>query len=138
MYLAQPYGFTRTIANEGAVIIPILKKLYNRLSVSQEMSGISIFVRTIQLLAAECAVINPGLTSSLEEKSVKLSKQQMQMLLYLSSGKNNRQICEETGMKLNTVKAHTFKLYEKLEVNSGADAVLKARRLGILHRNGEE
>jgi len=130
--LAQPYGFTRIFANEGAAVIPILQKLYNRLSSNPEKSDITVFVRTVQLLTNESALSNPGLTSSLEEKSVKLSKQQMRMLLYLASGKNNRQICEETGLKPNTVKAHLFKLYEKLEVNSATDAVLKSRRLGII------
>ena len=57
------------------------------------------------------------------------------MLMYLVAGKNNRQICEETGLKLNTVKAHLFKLYEKLEVSSATEAVLKSYRLGIIDRN---
>ena len=133
--LAQPYGFIRIFANEGAAVLPFLQKLYNRLSSNPEKSDIAVFVRTVQLLANEGALSNPGLTSSLEETSVKLSKQQMRMLLYLASGKNNRQICEETGLKLNTVKAHLFKLYEKLEVGSATEAVLKSYRLGIIDRN---
>ena len=134
VFLAQPYGFIRVIANEGAVVIPILQKLNNRLSGSPETSDIAVFVRSILLVASETALIYPGLTSSLEEKPVKLSKQQMRLLQYLAAGKNNRQICEETGLKLNTVKAHLFKLYEKLEVNSATEAVLKSYRIGILEK----
>ena len=137
--LAQPYGFTRIFTDEGAAVIPILQKLYNRLSRKPEQSDTVVFVRTILLLASESAKTIPGLTSGLEssprEKPVKLSKQQMRMLLLLASGKNNRQICEETGLKLNTVKAHLFILYEKLDVNSATDAVLKAYQLGILEKN---
>lgn len=33
---------------------------------------------------------------------------------------------------VNTVKAHLYKLYEKLEVQSAADAVIKARKLGLI------
>ena len=130
--LAQPYGFIRIIANEGAVVIPILQKLNNRLSGNPETSDTAIFVRSILLVANETAQYYPGLTSSLEEKPVKLSKQQMRLLQYLAAGKNNRQICEETGLKLNTVKAHLHILYEKLEVNNSTDAVLKSFRIGIL------
>lgn len=137
--LAQPCGYIRIFANEGAAIIPILQKLYNHLSRRPEQSDTVVFVRTILLVTNESAKTYPGLTSilesRLEEKLVKLSKQQMRMLLFLASGKNNRQICEETGLKLNTVKAHLFILYEKLDVHSAADAVLKAYRLGILEKN---
>jgi len=132
--LAQPYGFVRIFANEGTVVIPMLQKLNNRLSDKAETTGLAVFVRSILLLAGECAEIYPGLTSNLEEKPVKLSKQQMRMLMFLAAGKNNRQICEETGLKINTVKAHLFKLYEKLDVNSAAEAVLKAYRLDIIDK----
>jgi len=60
------------------------------------------------------------------------------MLRYLAAGKNNRQICEETGLKLNTVKAHLHILYEKLEVNNSTDAVLKSLRTGIIGKGSAE
>ncbi|MCL2337251.1 MAG: LuxR C-terminal-related transcriptional regulator [Firmicutes bacterium] len=136
VFLAQPYGFTRIFADEGAAVLPILQKLSNRLSRKQEQSDTSVFVRTILLAANESAKTYPGLTGGLADrpggKPVRLSKQQMRMLLFLAAGKNNRQISEETGLNLNTVKAHLFKLYEKLEVNSATEAVLKSYRLGIL------
>ena len=138
VFLAQPYGFTRIFADEGAVIMPILQKLYNRFSGAPEKSNLATFVRTIQIITNENAASFPGLTSGLEENHVKLSKQQMRMLLFLSAGKNNRQICEETGLKLNTVKAHLYKLYEKLEVNSATDAVLKSYQLGVIERNATD
>ena len=132
--LAQPYGFMRIFANEGAVVIPILQKLYNRLSARPEQSDVAVFVRMVLLLANENAQRYPGLRSGLEEQNIRLSGQQKRMLLFLAAGKNNRQICAETGLKLNTVKAHLYKLYEKLEVHSSTEAVLKAYRLGILEK----
>jgi LuxR family maltose regulon positive regulatory protein len=133
--LAKPYGFTRIFACEGAAVIPVLQKLCNRISVWPEETDTVVFVRTILLLANETAKFYPGLTSSIEEKPIKLSKQQMRMLLYLAAGKNNRRICSETGLKLNAVKAHLFKLYEKLEVNNSTEAVLKSYQLGIIEKN---
>ena len=132
MLMARPYGFTRIFANEGAAAVPILQKLYNRYSGKQNSMETTIFARTLLLMANESAALVPGITNAREDANVKLSKQQMRMLLFLAAGKNNRQICEETGLKLNTVKAHLYKLYEKLEVNSAIDAVVKSRQLGVI------
>ena len=140
--LARPYGFIRIIANEGATVAPILQKLYNRLSRRPEQSNAAVFARTILLAANENAIVFPGLISKLDDrldaKPIKLSKQQTRMLMFLASGKNNRQISEETGLKLNTVKAHLFKMYEKLDVNNATDAVLKASQLGIIEKGAAD
>lgn len=132
--LARPYGYIRMFANEGAAILPILQKLYNRISCKPEDTELSVFIKKIILYSSENAKNIPGIATYLDGKVVRLSKQQAHMLNLLSEGKNNRQICETTGLKLNTVKAHLYKLYEKLEVNNATDAVLEAHRLGILDK----
>lgn len=134
VFSALPHGYTRIFANEGAAVIPVLQKLYNRLSVNPKESDAVVFVRTVLLLANEMAQSHPGLTSGIEEIPTRLSKQQLRSLKYLALGKNNRQICQETSLKLNTVKAHLFKLYEKLDVHSSTEVVLKAYRLGIIEK----
>jgi len=63
---------------------------------------------------------------------VKLSKQQRQIITYLSKGYTNAMIVKETGLKLTTIKTHTALAYQKLDVNSALDAVLKARELGLI------
>ncbi|MCL2136972.1 MAG: LuxR C-terminal-related transcriptional regulator [Coriobacteriia bacterium] len=130
--IAEQYRFVRIFANEGQAVIPILKKLYNRLSSKAEESSTAVFIRKILLLANQGTSIYPGITSSLATSQVKLSKQQKRMLLLLAAGMNNRQICEETGLKLNTVKAHLYKLYEKLDVHNSTDAVTKSHQLGLI------
>ena len=97
--LAMPYGYVRMFANEGAAIVPILQKLYNKTMSGPEEPDLSCFIRELILCASENASHNPGITSCLEEKPVKLSKQQRLMLDFLDAGKNNRQICMETGLK---------------------------------------
>jgi len=39
---------------------------------------------------------------------------------------------QKTGLSLNTVKTHARLAYEKLNVSNVADAILKARELGII------
>jgi len=65
-------------------------------------------------------------------KSIKLSKQQRHMLSLLSEGYTNAMISEATGLKIPTIKTHTYLAYQKLGVNNAMDAVLKARELNLL------
>jgi LuxR family maltose regulon positive regulatory protein len=61
-----------------------------------------------------------------------LSPREMEVLHYLASGLTNRQISEEMVVSLNTVKAHTRRLYDKLAVSNRTQAVARARDLNIL------
>ena len=67
-----------------------------------------------------------------QQKPVKLSKQQKQIITLLSKGYTNAMIVEETGLKITTIKTHTSLAYEKLDVNNAMDAVLKARELDLI------
>lgn len=132
---AEQYSYVRLFANEGAEVIPILQKLVGKISRNAESEvQDESFLRGLLLAAYENSKTISGLTSALAPAPVKLSPQQAQMLRLLSENKGNRQICEETGLKLNTVKAHLYKLYEKLEVATAADAVIMGKRLGLLEK----
>lgn len=61
-----------------------------------------------------------------------LSPREMEVLQYLASGLTNRQIAAEMVVSLNTVKAHTRRLYDKLDVSNRTQAVARARDLNLL------
>ena len=68
-----------------------------------------------------------------EETAVQpLSPREIEVLQCLASGQTNRQIAEGMVVSLNTVKAHTRRLYEKLGVSNRTQAVARARDLNIL------
>ena len=68
-----------------------------------------------------------------EETAVQpLSPREIEVLQHLAAGQTNRQIAEEMVVSLNTVKAHTRRLYDKLDVNNRTQAVARARQLNIL------
>ena len=129
----QAYEIIRVIADEGAAVLPILKRIISR--AEQAVSPVALdlrYLNQIYLTAYAVSLQHPGLTAQLHKKAVKLSKQQLYILTLLSQGYRNSDIVMMTGLTINTIKAHTKLIYSKLNVNKVEDALNEARRLGIL------
>lgn len=60
------------------------------------------------------------------QRDYQLSEREMQILSYLVQGMDNRQIAELLFISYETVRNHVKHIYEKLHVNSRAQAVSKA------------
>jgi LuxR family maltose regulon positive regulatory protein len=63
-----------------------------------------------------------------------LTEREMKILRYLPTMLSNAEIGAETYVSLNTVKTHLRSIYRKLDANNRADAVARARSLGLLPR----
>lgn len=129
----QPYRVVRIIADEGASVLPILKKLAakaDRIDYSGQLD--SRYVNQVLLCAHEVSAQHKGITAKLSEKPVKLSKKQQYIISLLAQGYKNADIVSMTGLSLSTVKTHTQLAYGKLGVNNSADAVMEAKRRGII------
>jgi LuxR family maltose regulon positive regulatory protein len=50
----------------------------------------------------------------------------------ICDGRSNQEIAEELVIALDTVKRHATNLYGKLGVQRRAQAILKARKLGLI------
>jgi LuxR family maltose regulon positive regulatory protein len=61
-----------------------------------------------------------------------LSPRELEVLQLLAAGRTNRQIAETMVVTINTVKAHTRRLYAKLHVNNRTSAVARARECALL------
>ena len=61
-----------------------------------------------------------------------LSKRELEVLTLMSRGMSNQEISEALFVSLNTVKTHTSRLFEKMEVKRRTQAVDLAKRLGII------
>ncbi len=61
-----------------------------------------------------------------------LSERELEILALLARGRSNAEIAEELFLALGTVKAHNHHIYNKLGVRSRAQAVLRARELGLV------
>lgn len=131
----QPYGFIRIIADEGAAVLPILKRC--SVIVQNENYNGTIdkkYLNEVILAAHAMSKLHKGITSELEAtaKPAKLSRQQTHMIELLAQGYKNGEISKMTGLSIPTIKTHTSIAYRKLGVNNVLDAILKARALGII------
>jgi len=61
-----------------------------------------------------------------------LSKRELEVLQLMAEGLSNLQIADQLFISLNTVKTHSSKIFEKLEVQRRTQAVEMARKLRII------
>ncbi|PBQ33430.1 helix-turn-helix transcriptional regulator [Sphingobacteriaceae bacterium] len=61
-----------------------------------------------------------------------LSKRELEVLNLMAKGYSNQEIAEALFVSLNTVKTHSSKVFEKLDVKRRTQAVEKAKRLKII------
>lgn len=61
-----------------------------------------------------------------------LSKRETEVLALMGKGLSNAEIADQLFVSLNTVKTHSSKIFEKLEVKRRTQAVEKAKQLSII------
>ena len=61
-----------------------------------------------------------------------LSKREMEVLQLMADGLSNEEIATRLFVSLNTIKTHSSKVFEKLEVRRRTHAVDKARKLRLI------
>lgn len=129
----QPYGYIRVFADEGKVLLPLLKQAIKALNKEPVPDTVKrAFLREVYLAAYEQSKRHRGIAAAGGQKPVKLSGQQRRVLELLANGYKNAEIVDMTGLSINTIRYHTKIAYQKLDVTSAMDAVLKARELGLI------
>lgn len=81
----------------------------------------------------EVYVNNPDFVfNETELEKLGISKRELEVLQLMSGGLSNNEIAEKLFVSLNTVKTHSSKLFEKLDVKRRTQAVEKAKRLNLI------
>ena len=62
----------------------------------------------------------------------KISKRELEVLTLMAEGLSNQEIAERLFVSLNTIKTHSAKLFEKLEVKRRTQAIETAKKLSLL------
>ena len=116
--LAEPNGFVRTFVDEGAPMAGLLAEA--------AAHGIMPDYAARLLAAFETpADQSPALIEQ-------LSRRELEVLRLVAQGLSNHEISERLFLALSTVKGHNLKIFEKLQVKSRTEAIVRARELGLL------
>jgi len=122
---AEPGGFIRIFLDEG---IP-LRRLLARLKADDRR--IAEYVR--RLLVAGGTTETPLAASDASRRLVEpLSARELEVLHLLVEGASNAEIARRLVISLNTTKKHVTHIFEKLAVPDRAEAIRRARDLGLV------
>jgi LuxR family maltose regulon positive regulatory protein len=136
--LRDPGGASRALeraldcAEPGGLLLPFLLhparallEQHSRLRTSHA----SLISEILNLLSGQVPAARPSDAASLQEP---LSEGELRVLRYLPTNLRGPEIASELFLSQNTIKAHLRNVYAKLGVHSRADAVTRARELGLL------
>lgn len=91
------------------------------------------FVKTV--IVEKEVYINNHPDFTLNEAAVTklgLSKRELQVLALMAQGLSNQEIAHRLFVSLNTIKTHSSRLFEKMEVKRRTQAIEKAKRLSLI------
>jgi LuxR family maltose regulon positive regulatory protein len=120
--LAEPEGYVRVFADEGAPMARLLRRTLTR-------SPASNYIRRLLDALGESVKIEPPIASPLTEP---LSQRELEVLRLIADGAPNKEIADELVLTVNTVKRHISNIFGKLEVSNRAQAIARARQLDLL------
>ena len=122
--LAEPEGYVRIFADEGAPMAGLLKLAARQ---PDAPGGVG------RLLAA---VVTAKATSPADQALIEpLSERELEVLRLLQSDLDGPDIARELTVSLATVRTHTRNVYAKLGVNSRRAAVRRGVELGLFSRS---
>ncbi|RPI54913.1 MAG: LuxR family transcriptional regulator, partial [Chloroflexi bacterium] len=126
--LAEPEGYVRILLDEAP---PMARLLYEALSRGIAPDYVRRLLAAVPVSGPERA--HPPTLKTHEAEWVEpLSERELEVLQLIAEGLTNQEIASKLFLSLNTVKVHTRNIYSKLGAHHRAEAVARARAVGIL------
>jgi LuxR family maltose regulon positive regulatory protein len=124
--LAEPEGYVRAFIGESAPMGELLRRAAAR--------GIRLDYVGKLLAALESETADEQQASRLAPLSLvePLSGRELEVLRLLTTHLSSTQIAQELVISVSTVRSHVKNIYGKLNVHTRADAVRRAKELGLL------
>jgi LuxR family maltose regulon positive regulatory protein len=122
--LAEPEGLVRTFVDKGAPVGALLQEAA-RAGISGDYAR--KLLRALDKPTQTVSKEPPG-----QPLIEALSERELEVLRFLDTHLTTPQIAEELVVSRHTVRTHIKHIYEKLGAHSRADAVQRARELGLL------
>ena len=86
-----------------------------------------VVIKEVKVPSGEPFVLNEE-----KLKQVGISKREYEILEQMAKGMSNKEIADKLSVSENTVKTHSSRVFEKLDVNRRMQAIQKAKELGLL------
>lgn len=93
------------------------------------------FVKKKEVLVIKEVLVQPTENFMVNENNLKnlsISKCEHEVLILMAQGLSNQEVADKLFVSLNTVKTHSSKLFEKLNVQRRTQAVQEAKKLGLV------
>jgi LuxR family maltose regulon positive regulatory protein len=126
--LAEPEGFVRIFLNEGKSAADLLSRI-RQMKIPANVMSYSW--RLLKAFNESGLVDSPRTTLSILVEP--LSERELEVLQLIAEGLSNLEIATRLYLSVNTLRAHTTHIYQKLDVHSRMQAVARAKELGLLH-----
>jgi len=132
--LACPQGYVRVFADEGAPMSALLTRL---LAAQRAEHGPArgvplVCLAQLQRAFGETDHLRPSRAAPVPGLVEQLTARELDVLALLAAGTSNPRIAEELVVTLDTVKKHVSHLLGKLGAANRTEAVVRARRLGLI------
>jgi LuxR family maltose regulon positive regulatory protein len=124
--LAEPEGFVRVFLNQGKRTADLLSRIWQMRIPANVMS---YAWRLLEAFHETGLVDSPH--SPLNVLVEPLSERELEVLRLIAEGLSNPEIAARLYLSVNTLRAHTTHIYQKLDVHSRMQAVARAKELGL-------
>jgi DNA-binding CsgD family transcriptional regulator len=98
--------------------------------------AIKLIKPKVETIVVEKYLYNdPNLPFTINEEALAelgMSKRELEVLQLMAEGLSNQEIAKQLFVSLNTIKTHSSKIFEKMDVQRRTQAIEKAKRLGLI------
>jgi LuxR family transcriptional regulator, maltose regulon positive regulatory protein len=126
--LAEPEGYVRLFADEGAPLARLLERERDA------GGGMQTYLQRLQAAFAT-QLSAPPASLALQPAAEPLTAREREVLTLIAEGLSNQELAARLHLSPQTVKVHTRNIYSKLGVTSRTQAVARGRDLGFLERS---
>jgi LuxR family maltose regulon positive regulatory protein len=126
--LGEPEHYVRVFADEGAQLVPLLRRVVTRGTASRYVGDL------LNACSGSMSSENGSTTASPAAQALvePLSEREMDVLRLLNTHLTSTHMADELFIAVSTVRSHIKSIYGKLDVHSREEAVNFAQELGLL------
>lgn len=130
LHLAAPGDYYRSLLDEGPLLAGLLFQVRGRLGETLDHTFVHRLLKAFQ--AELVHTPSHPLTSGPSALVEPLTKREREVLQLIIAGLSNQEIAAELYLAMGTVKKHITNIYGKLGVRRRAQAIARAKELGLL------